>query len=84
MKMTLYMFLSCFMYFTAKCPIPSDISNGEINYSGLYEDDYVNYQCDYDFERIGPEVRTCKGGSWTEEEPRCGPVGKLLIVFWMP
>ena len=30
------------MYFTAKCPIPSDISDGKIDYSGLYEDDYVH------------------------------------------
>ena len=64
------------MHFTVKCPIPSEISNGEISYSGLFEGDYVSYQCDYDFDRIGSEVRTCEAGSWTQHEPRCVPVGK--------
>ena len=42
MKMTMHMYLCCyFIYLTAKCPIPSDVSDGKFDYSGLYEDDYA-------------------------------------------
>ena len=65
-----------FMYFTVKCPIPCDVVYGDIGYSGLYENDNATYQCDYDYYLIGPEVRYCINGNWTEVEPKCVPVGK--------
>ncbi|XP_078673300.1 complement component receptor 1-like protein isoform X1 [Branchiostoma floridae x Branchiostoma belcheri] len=64
----------------AECPSPSPIENGlvlsgESDLKGPFlEGSEVTYHCSGGYTLIGPTIRRCTGGAWTDQDPHCWKV----------
>lgn len=69
-------FSNIFIVATALCSVPSNITNGEVIYDGLYEGSTATYSCKSGFDLVGVATATCTvvDESTTEFLPHPSPL----------
>ena len=67
-----------YLYFVAhvaRCHPLEAPRNGRIRYSN---EDITVFECNYSYNRIGPEVLLCDNGTWDDNPPTCAQTINLI------